>query len=153
MIQARDPHRLARVALNLVLQMQLQLVLGIITTLFADIPQSHPGAGQNFVSASAYGLGWALTHTWPWLALHVINGVGILAQAITLMLRSRLITLAGARMLAAAGFAAVMLAAAFGLAYLDYKQDVYSLLMTLGAAIGTGCYAAIVYVARAESGA
>lgn len=139
--------RLRRATLALIILLLAQFALGIAANLYATVPAHHPGAHTvNFFTGSLNSIRWALGHTAPVLAAHtalglliVLAAIGLLVQAVYLSHRRTLVA-------AALGMLLVIGAGFNGASFLDFGNDVNSLIMSLLFALATACYVAILYI-------
>jgi len=126
----------------------VQFFLGMITNLYVNIPDKHPGAGSSdFFSGAPKAIGWAITSGLPALALHVSLGLALAVISIVFIIdaarsRDRLwiwLSVAGSLLLIGAGFN--------GASFLVFNHDFSSLIMAGLFALSLGCYLAGIYVA------
>jgi len=134
------------VALGLLVVVLIQYAAGMVVNLFVTVPARHPGAKpRDYFSGSASRVAWAVAHGPAALALHAALGLALVVAAISgAVLTGSL----GRRRLTVAGYlgAACVVGAGFnGASFLDFNQDVSSLIMALLAAAAIACYAAILY--------
>ena len=124
----------------------IQFLLGMVVNLFVKIPPHHPGANPpEYFSGVVTSVTWAILHGGLWLTLHAVWGLlivlgaaGTLVQAIRMGGGTRIT-------LATLGFIGVLGAGFNGGSFLNYNQDVSSLLMAIGFALATACYVALLY--------
>lgn len=124
----------------------IQFLLGMVVNLFVTIPTNHAGANPpEYFSGVVTSVSWAIFHGGPWLTLHAVWGLlivlgaaGTMAQAIRMGGGTRIT-------LATLGFIGVLGAGFNGGSFLNYNQDVSSMLMAVGFALATACYAALLY--------
>ena len=136
-------HRELRQAyLGTLITLVVQFMLGMAVNLFVTIPKDHPGANPpEYFSGVAKCVTWAILHGPVWLVLHaglglllVIFGFRVLVPAIRLRHRPTIITaVIGAVAMLAAGFN--------GGSYLNYHEDVSSMIMSSFFAIAVTAYA------------
>lgn len=134
-----SPRRAATATLVLLL---CQFALGIAANLYTTIPDRHPGAQpHNYFSGSAQSIGWAIGHGGLILAAHALLGFALLAAALTALLSA--VRLRDARTIAvtSAGAAFVIGAGFNGASFLDFADNISSLIMALLALAAIGCYA------------
>jgi hypothetical protein len=146
-----DRNRPLRVSFLFALVMLvIQFMLGMAVNLFVTITTNHPGANPSeYFSGVAQSVTWAILHGHILVALHagfglilVIAAVGTLVQAIR----------AGGRGIVLSsvfGFIGVLGAGFNGGSYLNYHEDVSSLLMATGFAVAVVAYSAGLYIASA----
>lgn len=131
----------ARSLLIVSLVLLSQFLLGIVVNLFVSVPDAHPGAGvADYLAGAWASIGWVLTSRWPYLAVHVLLGLGLVVGSTTFLVRG-LIARTPAALLAwnFLGAGGAILAAASGLYFVIHpKVDGASLLMAIGFAVALG---------------
>jgi hypothetical protein len=120
----------------------VQACLGIVVNLYVTVPAHHPGAHPgNYFTGSLHSLGWALAHGTLTLVLHAGLGLGlVLLAGYIALVTSR----SGRRAIAAWSILAglLVIGAGFnGASFLDFGNNISSLLMALLAFAAIGCYA------------
>lgn len=130
----------ARALLIVSMVLLAQFLLGIIINLFVDIPDTHPGAGANYLPGAWRSLGWVLTDKWPYLALHVLVGLGLVAASLTFLVRGLLAGSPRAALLwNFVGAGGALFAALNGIYFVIHpKVDTASLFMAIGFATAIG---------------
>jgi hypothetical protein len=121
-----------------------QFALGMVANLYVTVPAHHPGAHpSNYLSGSASSVGWALGHGATALAAHAALGLALVAFALAtaafaLALRTgRTAAIAGVLLIIGAGFN--------GASFLDFNENVSSLIMALLFAAATLSYTTLIY--------
>jgi hypothetical protein len=130
----------------------VQFLVGMTVTLFVTIPTNHPGANPpEYFGGVVTGVTWAILHGGVWLTLHavlelvlVLAALGSLVPAIRLGGRGRIT-------LAAIGLVGVLGAGINGGSFLNYHEDVSSMLMAVGFALAMSAYVALLYRAPAPA--
>ena len=110
-----------------------QFLMGMVVNLFVTVPAVHPGANaSNYFLGVVQGVAWALFHAPFWLLIHVIIGLllflGIIGQmgfAIASRRRERMI-------ISVLGLIGTVFAGFNGASFLNYGENVSSLLMSIG---------------------
>jgi len=143
-----DTRSLRILLLWMVLLVLCQAGLGMAVNLFVTVPSHHPGAKpSNYLTGSADSIGWALSHGVLVLAVHVALGLALVLVAIALavvVLRARRRAVAAWSVLGGL----LTLGAAFnGASFLDFSNNVSSLLMALLAFAAIASYVAALYEA------
>ncbi len=123
-----------------------QFLLGTAVNLFVMIPPKHSGANPpEYFGGVVTSVSWAILHGGLWLTLHaafglvlVLAALGTLAQAIRLRGGGRIT-------LAALGFVGVLGAGFNGGSFLNYHEDLSSMLMAFGFALAMAAYVALLY--------
>jgi hypothetical protein len=126
-----------------ILLVLVQSGIGMAVNLFVTIPSSHPGARPaDYFGGSFDSVIWAIGHGAPALAVHaslglalvvIVIGVAVCALRLRRWAVGSLSVLAGLLVIGA-GFN--------GASFLDFSHDSSSLIMTLLAFGGLGCYSA-----------
>lgn len=125
-----------------------QFVLGMAVNLFVKIPDSHPGANPpEYFSGVAQSVTWAILHGHILLAIHAGFGLVLVFAAIGTLVQA--IGNRGRGIVASAvfGFIGVLGAGFNGGSFLNYHEDVSSMLMATGFAIAAVGYSAGLYIA------
>jgi hypothetical protein len=120
--------------------------------LFVKIPDQHPGANPpEYFSGVEQSVTWAILHGNLLLAIHsgvglllVIAAVGTLVQAIGNRDRGIVVS-------SVIGFIGVLEAGFNGGSFLNYHQDISSMLMAAGFAIAIVSYSVGLYIANAAA--
>lgn len=134
-----------------ILLVLVQAGLGMAVNLYVVVPGHHPGAHPaNYLSGSFHSVAWALAHGSVGLAVHaalglllVLAAIGVATQAVRL--RRRALTV-----LATLGGLFVVGAGFNGASFLDFDNDVSSLIMSLLAFAALGCYAGALFLVTAS---
>jgi hypothetical protein len=129
-----------------------QFVLGMAVNLFVKIPTDHPGSNPpEYFSGVAQSVTWAIVNGHILLAVHagfglvlVIAAVGLLGQGIRIRRRGIVLS-------TVFGFVGVLGAGFNGGSYLNYHQDVSSMIMATGFAIAVVAYSAGLYIAAGDA--
>jgi len=129
-----------------------QFMLGMGVNLFVKIPTDHPGSNPpEYFSGVAQSVTWAILHGHILLAVHggfgivlVIAAVGTMVQAIRARRRGIIVP-------AVVGFIGVLGAGFNGGSYLNYHDDVSSMLMATGFAVALIAYSVGLYAAAQPS--
>jgi hypothetical protein len=141
----------ARILLVVSFALLTQFLLGMVVNLFVTISKAHPGAGVgDYVVGAAESVAWAVTHMWPFLALHVLLGLTLVVSSLTFFvrgLRNRRRT--GFPTAGAIGSLGALLAAGSGMYFLIYPDmDAASMLMATGFAIALGAVIVQLYLMK-----
>jgi hypothetical protein len=125
----------------------VQSGFGIVVNLYATIPAQHPGAGAtNYFTGSADSIGWAISHGTLSLAIHASLGLALAVYVIRVAVGA---AVSRERALTAWTFLAALfvIGAGFnGASFLDFANDISSLIMALLAFGALACYAAALYL-------
>ncbi len=136
-----------RITLGFALGMLIaQFLLGMAVNLFVTIPPNHPGAHPpEYFGGVVTSVSWAITHAWPWLALHAILGLVLVLGAIGALVQAIRLGGGGRITRAVFGFIGVLGAGFNGGSFLNYNENFSSMLMAVGFALATSCYVALLY--------
>ena len=125
----------------------VQSGIGMDVNLFVVVPAQHPGARpSSYFGGSARSVAWAVAHGAPALVVHAVLGlalgllvIGVAVYAIRLGRRpvGAWSVLAGLLVIGA-GFN--------GASFLDFNNDISSLIMALLAFSAVACYSAALYL-------
>jgi hypothetical protein len=139
--------RLRRMILAAMVLVLVQSGIGMDVNLFVAIPAQHPGARpSSYFSGSVRSVAWAVAHGAPALVTHAALGlalallvIGVAVYAIRLGRRpvGAWSVLAGLLVIGA-GFN--------GASFLDFNNDISSLIMALLAFSAVACYSAALYL-------
>lgn len=138
---------LRRMVFGAILFILVQAGIGMAVNLYVAVPAHHPGAHpSDYLSGSFQSVVWAIAHGPVALAVHAALGLALAAMVISIAvravrLRRRTITawsVLGGLLVIGAGFN--------GASFLDFNNDVSSLIMALLAFAAVGCYAATLFL-------
>lgn len=129
----------------------VQAGIGMDVNLFVTIPARHPGARpSSYLGGSFHGVVWSIAHGAIALAIHAALGLALAVLVISvagygLRLRDRAIAawsvLAGLLVIGA-GFN--------GASFLDFNDNISSLIMALLALGAVACYSVALYLLAAQ---
>jgi hypothetical protein len=125
-----------------VLLLVAQFLAGMAVALFVKVPENHPGARPaEYFSGAARSVTWALANSGLlWLVVHVVVGIALFLAAIALLVAA---IRSGHRAYAWAtgfGLAGVIAAGFNGASFLNYHEDLSSMLMSGGFALALTGY-------------
>ncbi len=132
----------------------VQSGIGMDVNLFVTIPAGHPGARpSNYLGGSVSSIAWAIGHGALALAIHASLGLALAVLVIgvagsALRVRSRAIaawSLLGGLLVIGAGFN--------GASFLDFNNDISSLIMALLALGAVACYSVVLSLLGAQPAA
>jgi hypothetical protein len=124
-----------------------QTAIGMVVNLYVTVPAHHSGAQPaNYSTGSLQSVAWALGHGAVALAIHAILGLALVAIAVWVAVRAvklrpgwvGLTAVLGALLATGAGFN--------GASFLDFNDNVSSLLMALLALGSLSCYLVGLYL-------
>jgi hypothetical protein len=138
--------------LTAILLVLVQAGLRIAANLYVTVPAHHPGANAaNYLTGSVHSLAWAIAHSATALAIHAALGLALAVFAIGIAahaLRSGRRAVAGLSILAGL----FVIGAGFnGASFLDFANNISSLIMGLLALAAIGCYATAMTLLAAPS--
>ena len=130
----------------------VQFLLAMALNLFVEITRNHPGANppEYFVGV-VQSVTWAVLHGPLLLELHAALGLLVILGAIALFVHA---IRSGPRSFAIAngvGAFSILAAGLNGGSFLNYNQDLSSMIVAAFFAIAIAAYAAALYVAPAPS--
>jgi hypothetical protein len=136
--------------LGAILLVLVQAGIGMDVNLYVTVPSSHPGAHpSNYFAGSFHSVVWAIGHGTPALVVHASLGlalallvIGVAGHALRLGRRAVGVwsVLAGLLVIGA-GFN--------GASFLDFNDNISSLIMALLTLGALGCYSAALYLLAA----
>lgn len=125
----------------------IQFLLGMGVNLFVKIPTDHPGSNPpEYFSGVAQSVTWAILHGHILLAIHAGFGLVIVLAALGTLVQAIRIRGRGIVISAVVGFIGVLGAGFNGGSFLNYHEDVSSMLMATGFAIAVAAYATGLYI-------
>lgn len=130
----------------------VQFSLGMGVNLFVSVPLHHPGAGASNVAVGLIqSLVWAIAQGPLLLVIHAILGVVVQVHPI-FVARALPRLVPSTRWPTAVAPFCVLLAALSGMAYVAYRQDMFSLVMALGFGGAMLCYIITLYLVSRTDG-
>jgi hypothetical protein len=136
-----------RMVLSAALLVLVQSSIGIAVNLYVTVPARHSGARpSDYLSGSVQSVAWALAHGAVALAIHAALGLALALMAITVAVRGvRLRRRAISAWAVLAGLCVI--GAGFnGASFLDFNNDVSSLIMAVLAFAAVACYAVLLFL-------
>ncbi len=136
-----------RMVFGAILLILVQAGIGMAVNLYVTVPVHHPGAHpSDYLSGSFHSVVWAIAHGSVALAVHAALGLALAVMVISIAvraagLRRRTITawsVLGGLFVIGAGFN--------GASFLDFNNNVSSLIMAVLAFAAVGCYAATLFL-------
>ncbi|MGH3632848.1 MAG: hypothetical protein ACRDTS_01845 [Mycobacterium sp.] len=130
-----------RAYLVMCLLLLAQFVSGMFVNLFVQIPDHHPGAKPiAYFSGAATSVSWALGHGGGFLTVHVALGLALIVVGIAALVFALRVGGAGPLITAIVGFLAILGAAFNGASFLNYDEDLSSMIMAGCFAVALACY-------------
>jgi hypothetical protein len=133
--------------LGAVLLVLVQSAIGMTVNLYVTVPSRHPGAHpSNYLTGSFHSVTWAISGGQVALACHAALGLALVVFAIAAVVhairsRRRAVTfwsVAGGLLVIGAGFN--------GASFLDFNDNLSSLIMALLAFAAVACYATALFL-------
>jgi hypothetical protein len=130
----------------------VQAALGMVAGIYVTVPAHHPGAhAGNYFTGSLHSVGWAIAHGAAMLAVHATLGLALVVLVVGIAVRA---LRSGRR--AVGGWSVLaglcVIGAGFnGASFLDFAQNINSLIMALLALAAIGCYATALMLLGAPS--
>lgn len=125
----------------------VQSGIGMIVNLYEVIPTHHPGAHpSNYFSGSVRSDAWAVSHGATALVIHVTLGLALAALAITVAVRSLRIANRAVSIWSILAAGLVIGAGFNGASFLDFNNNVSSLVMALLSLGSAACYSIALFL-------
>jgi hypothetical protein len=144
--RARLGAKLQRLLLGAIVLVLVQAGIGMSVSLYVTVPSRHPGAHPGtYLRGSLDSVSWAIVHGPFALGAHVMFGLALVVVMALLALHA---IRSGDRAVGAwssLGGLFVIGAAFNGASFLDYNENISSLIMALLAFASIGCYAAALF--------
>jgi hypothetical protein len=135
--------RLRLLTFGIAMVILAQAGLGTVVNLYVAIPPRHPGAHPgNYLTGSFHSVAWALGSGAVALVVHAALGLALVVMVVAssvVVWRRRAL---GPRIWTTLGALMVVGAAFNGASFLDFNDNISSLLMSLLAFGAVGCYTA-----------
>jgi hypothetical protein len=134
----------------------VQAALGVAVNLYVTIPSDHSGARpSSYLSGSWQSVAWAVGHGAMALAIHASLGLALVLMAATVAVRSLKLTRRSVAVWAILAAGLVIGAGFNGASFLDFNNEISSLIMALLAFGAVLCYAVMLFLLppSAEAGA
>jgi hypothetical protein len=133
--------------LGTLISLLVQFMLGMAVNLFVKIPEDHPGARPSeFFAGAVSSVTWALLQGPVLLILHASLGLLLAVSAVVILVRGFSWGTLGVRVTCILGAVGVLAAGLNGGSFLNYDQDVNSLLMSAGFALAVLSYLVAIYL-------
>ncbi len=145
--EIREVAALRRMTLAAVVLILVQSGLGMAANLYAIVPTHHSGAHPaDYFTGSAQSIGWATSHAAIVLVIHVILGFILVVMVFSTVVRIAKLkrrslnawTILGTLFVIGAGFN--------GASFLDFNNNLSSLLMALLAFASIICYVVVLFL-------
>lgn len=115
--------------------------------LYVAVPARHPGSHpSNYLTGSYHSVVWAISSGAPVLAVHAALGLALVVMVVSVGVRAVSLRRAGVMFWAVLGGLLVIGAGFNGASFLDFHDDVSSLVMALLALAAIGPYAVVLFL-------
>ncbi len=142
---------LRRMTLLVAVLVVAQTAIGMVVNLYVTVPAHHSGAHPaNYVTGSLQSVAWALGHGAAALAIHATLGLALVAIAVWVALRAVKLRPGWVAFTAVLGALLAIGAGFNGASFLDFNNDISSLLMALLALGSLSCYLVGLYLQPAR---
>ena len=106
----------------------------------------HPGANPpEYFGGVVASVSWAILHGGLWLTLHAAWGLVLVLVALGTLVQAIRLRGGGRITLAALGFVGVLGGGFNGGSFLNYHEDLSSMVMAVGLALAMSAYVALLY--------
>ena len=143
----RDPAALRRMVLGAIVLTLVQAGIGMGVNLYVTVPAHHPGAHpSDYLSGSFHSVIWAISHGSLALAVHTALGLALALMVVSVAVRAVRLRQGMITALSVLGGLFVIGAGFNGASFLDFNNNVSSLIMALLAFAAVACYAIILFL-------
>jgi hypothetical protein len=143
---------LRRLVLGAIVLTLVQAGIGMDVNLYVTVPAHHPGAHpSSYFGGSVHSVGWAIAHGTPALAVHASLGLALVIVVIAVAVRA--VAVADRAVVAWSILAGLLvIGAGFnGASFLDFNDNLSSLIMALLALGAIACYSSALFLLPATS--
>jgi hypothetical protein len=125
----------------------VQSGIGMAANLYVIVPNHHSGAHpSNYFSGSVNSIGWALSNSAAILVIHVIVGFALVLMVFNTVVRLAKLKRRSINTWAILGALFVIGAGFNGASFLDFNDNISSLLMALLAFASIICYVVVLFL-------
>ena len=138
---------LRRMVLGAIVLTLVQAGIGMDVNLYVTVPARHPGAHPaSYFGGSVHSVGWAIAHGTPALAVHASLGLALVIMVVAVAVRAA--TTADRAVIAWSILAGLLvIGAGFnGASFLDFNDNLSSLIMALLALGAIACYSIALFL-------
>ncbi len=136
----------ATASLSALLALVAQFLLGIAVNLFVKVPDNHPGANPpEYFGGVVTSVTWALLHGPLLLQLHTGFGLVLIVGSVYLLVQGIVLRHRGLVVAMVFGFVGTLGAGFNGGSFLNYNENLSSMLMATGFAIAVVAYLYALY--------
>jgi hypothetical protein len=125
----------------------VQAGIGMAVNLYVTIPAHHPGAHpSNYLSGSYHSVIWAIGHGAMALAIHASLGLALFVMTVSVAFRAVRVRRRSVSVWAVLAALFVIGAGFNGASFLDFNNNISSLIMALLAFAAVSCYAVVLFL-------
>jgi hypothetical protein len=125
----------------------VQAGIGMAVNLYVTVPASHPGAHpSDYLSGSFHSVVWAISHGALALAVHAALGLALAVMVIGVSVRAVRLRRGTVTALSVVAGLLVIGAGFNGASFLDFNDNISSLIMALLAFAAVACYAIVLFM-------
>lgn len=125
----------------------VQFALGMGTNIYVQVPSHHPGANaSSYFAGLMKGIGWVIPNGAIVLAAHVALGLALILVGLAALVRSFSSHRGGIVAASLIGWLAIIGAGFNGASFLNYNNNLSSLIMALLFALAVLCYVLTLYL-------
>jgi hypothetical protein len=133
--------------LGALLLVLVQAGIGMVVNLYVTIPAHHLGAHpSNYFSGSFHSVMWSIGHGAIALAVHASLGLALVVLTLSVAIRSFTVGRRSVSVTATLASLLVIGAGFNGASFLDFDNNISSLIMTLLAIGAIACYAIMLFL-------
>jgi hypothetical protein len=144
--------RLRHLTLVTMILLLIQASIGMVVNLYVVIPDNHPGAEpSDYFSGSARSVFWSIGNGAIALAIHAALGLALGLFVIWVAARAVALGRPPVQFWAVLAGLLVLGAGFNGASFLDFNNNISTLLMALLAFGALACYTVVLFVLRPES--
>jgi hypothetical protein len=138
--------RMAWATLIMIAALLAQFVLGMAANLFVTIPAHYPGASpKNYFVGAGHSVDWVITSGLLPLAAHVILGILLIVAGFVLIVLAASSGHRGVLIASILGALFILGAAFNGASFLNFNDDLSSMIMARLFAAALACYVVVLF--------
>jgi hypothetical protein len=133
--------------LGAILVVLVQSSIGMAVNLYVTVPAHHPGAHpSDYLSGSFQSVIWAISHGALALAIHAALGLALVVMVVAIAVRAIRLRSGSIGALSVLGALLVLGAGFNGASFLDFNNNISSLIMALLAFAAVACYVVVLFL-------
>jgi hypothetical protein len=145
--ERRGEAALRRMTLGAIVLVLVEAAIGMGVNLYVAVPTHHPGSHpSNYLAGSYHSVTWAIGSGAATLAVHAALGLALVVMVISIGVRALTLERAGITFWAVLGGLLVIGAGFNGASFLDFNNNVSSLIMALLTLASVGSYAMVLFL-------